>query len=208
MLVASSIPAVPIPAVPPAALARPDAPPANLLDRLAQGDEAALEALYTRYSQAIYALALRIVRQPALAEDVVQETFIRAWRAAGSQTEAVRDPGAWLLRIARNLALDALRRQAVRPQPVASEEAVTLFETAPDPAPDPEAALGQATRRQAVRRALASLPAEQREAVCLAFFEGLTHQAIAQQQGLPLGTVKTRVRLGLRKLALCLDGEV
>ena len=200
------------PSITPAALARPDTTPIasqpGLIERIAQGDEAALESLYTRYSAGIYALALRIVQQPALAEDVVQETFIRAWRAASTQAETVRDPGAWLLRIARNLALDALRRQAVRPQPAATDEAATIFDVVPDPAPEPEAAYSQAAQRLAVRRALASLPDEQREAVRLAFYEGLTHQAIAERQHLPLGTVKTRVRLGLRKLALCLNSEL
>lgn len=180
----------------------------HLIARVGQDDDAALTTLYERHARAVYHHALRIVGQPVLAEDVVQETFIRAWRAARVAAEPVRDPQAWLLRIARNLALDALRRQAVRPQAVEREEATPIFELAVDHAPEPEAALAAASRRVAVRRALGELPREQRQAVEMAFFEGLSHQAIASRQGLPLGTVKTRVRLGLRKLATALGDEV
>lgn len=183
-------------------------PDTALFDRVIQGDSTALATLYDRYSRAVYALALRIVQQSSVAEDVTQDTFIRAWRVAPTLTEPVRDPAAWLMRIARNLALDSLRRQAVRPQPVATEDGMALFETAPDPAPEPELAITVSAQRHAIHRALVSLPHEQREAIELAFFEGLTHQAIAERQGLPLGTVKTRVRLGLRKLAVSLDGQV
>lgn len=189
---------------------RPSASPSDnaLVTRIAQGDDTALAGLYERHAQAVYRQALRIVGQPTLAEDLVQETFIRAWRAARTATEPVRDPQAWLLRIARNLAVDALRRQAVRPQPVEREESTPIFELVVDHAPEPEAALTTSARRVAVRRALGALPREQRQAIELAFFEGLSHQAIAAHQGLPLGTVKTRVRLGLRKLATALGDDV
>ncbi len=179
-----------------------------LLERVACGDDHALSLLYDRHAQAAYALALRIVHQPLLAEDVVQETFIRAWRAAPTTAHAVREPGAWLLRIARNLALDALRRQAVRPQPVSTEEGLAVFDTVSDAAPEPDVVVAAAARRRAVHHALGALPAEQRDVIELAFFAGLTHQAIATRLDLPLGTVKTRVRLGLRKLALTLTAEV
>ena len=181
---------------------------AALVLRITQGDDTALAALYERHAHAVYGQALRIVGQPTLAENLVQETFIRAWRAARTTSEPVRDPQAWLLRIARNLSVDALRRQSVRPQAVEREESTPIFDLVVDHAPEPEAALATSARRVAVRRALGSLPREQRQAIELAFFEGLSHQAIAAHQGLPLGTVKTRVRLGLRKLATALGDEV
>ncbi len=179
----------------------------GLLARLAEGDETALARLYDRHAAAVYATALSIVRQPATAEDIVQETFLRAWRGAAAALPTLHDPVAWLMRIARNQALDALRRQAVRPQAIESEEAADLFETAPDETPEPEAALWLNVRRQAVRRALASLPIEQRRVLELAFYDGLTHQAIADRLALPLGTVKTRARLGMRKLATTLEPQ-
>lgn len=185
----------------------PAAQDLGLFTHLAGGDESALGRLYDRHAAAVYATALSIVRQPATAEDIVQETFLRAWRGAAAALPTLHDPVAWLMRIARNQALDALRRQSVRPQAVESEQAVDMFETAPDETPEPEAALWLAVRRQAVRRALATLPIEQRQVLELAFYDGLTHQAIAAHLGLPLGTVKTRARLGMRKLATVLAPE-
>ncbi len=185
----------------------PNATDLSLLTHLAEGDEAALARLYDRHAAAVYAMALSIVRQPATAEDIVQETFVRVWRSAPAALPSLHDPVAWLMRIARNQALDALRRQSVRPQAVESEEAADMFESAPDEAPEPEAALWLNVRRQAVRRALATLPIEQRRVLELAFYDGLTHQAIAAHLGLPLGTVKTRARLGMRKLATTLAPE-
>ncbi|MFN8485622.1 MAG: sigma-70 family RNA polymerase sigma factor [Anaerolineae bacterium] len=179
----------------------------SLLTRLAEGDETALARLYDRHAAAVYATALSIVRQPTAAEDIVQETFLRAWRGAAAALPTLHDPVAWLMRIARNQALDALRRQAVRPQAVESEEAADLFEAAPDETPEPEAVLWLNVRRQAVRRALAALPGEQRRVLELAFYEEMTHQAIAAHLCLPLGTVKTRARLGMRKLATALAPE-
>lgn len=179
-------------------------PGPGLVRAVAQGDEQAMTALYDHYSRGVYALALRIVRQPNVAEEMVQETFVRVWRAATSFDGGASFEG-WLYRIARNLCLDQLRRQRARPE---TEEPME-----PDSEQDgPLDALADAAdvaeeawerlRRDQVRQALNGLPSEQRAALELAYFEGLTHREIAERLGEPLGTVKTRLRLGLHKLAL------
>gem|GEM_PF-859594 len=174
--------------------------------------ERALAALYDRYSASVYGLALRMVRDPRTAEELLQETFWRLWRHAG-QYEAGRVRFAtWLLRIATNLALSELRQLKRRPvaatpstRPEGGE--ADMWGTAGEPA-DPTAAVPEQVwhgeQRRLVATALATLPAEQRQAVELAYFHGRTHMEIAQAQGAPPSTVKTRLALGLRKLGTAL----
>jgi RNA polymerase sigma-70 factor (ECF subfamily) len=177
----------------------------ELISRITARDERALATLYGKYADSVYGLALRIVRQAEVAEEVVQETFMRVWRGASGFQGNAGGLRSWLFRIARNLSLDQLRRQAARPR------TVTIT---PDPADDhaPLDTLAddrcdvaaQATDRcqhELVRRALMTLPPEQRHALELAYFSGLTHREIADVTGEPLGTIKTRLRLGLQKLA-------
>lgn len=174
-----------------------------LLHRVADHDESALELLYERYAHAVYALVLHILHQPELAEDMVQETFVRVWRSAITFHGGSGGFQAWLFRIARNLALDQLRRQAVRPQ-AAQRSADGDRETDGDHLADPAADVAEQVevreQRAQVRHALAALPLEQRQVIELAYFEGLTHRELAVQLGVPLGTVKARLRLGLQKL--------
>jgi RNA polymerase sigma-70 factor (ECF subfamily) len=178
----------------------------DLIARITRRDETALAALYSRYADAVYGLSLRIVRQVEVAEEVVQETFMRVWRGAASFQGNAGGLRSWLFRIARNLSLDQLRRQAARPR------TVTIT---PDPVDDhaPLDTLAdekcdvavQATDRcqhEQIRRALMTLPPEQRRALELAYFSGMTHREIAEATGEPLGTIKTRLRLGLQKLAV------
>lgn len=181
----------------------------TLIRAVAEGDDAAMAVLYDRYAQAIYSLALRVVRQPGVAEEVVQETLVRVWRAAPTYEGGPAGFEAWLFRIARNLCIDQLRRQRVRPeidepmQPEAQDE--NPLDTLADTATDVAEAVWTRLRRVQIREALAALPSEQRRALELAYFEGLSHREIAERLGEPLGTIKTRLRLGLQKLALSLQ---
>lgn len=177
-----------------------------LLLGLRDRDEGALAALYRRYADVIYGLALRIVHNPEAAEEIVQETFMRAWRGAHTFQGNAGGLRSWLFRIARNLALDHLRRQAARPRTVTMTPDPTGDHTPLDTLADETCDVAaQATDRclhAQVRRALLMLPPEQRHALERAYFGGLTHREIAAETGEPLGTIKTRLRLGLQKLAV------
>ncbi len=178
----------------------------ELIARICLRDEAALAALYARYADVVNGLSLRIVRRPEVAEEVVQETFMRVWRCATSFQGSPSGLRSWLFRIARNLSLDQLRRQAARPRTVTITPDPTderaAFDTLADPTCDVAAQATVHCLRDQVRRAMLTLPPEQRHALELAYFGGLTHREIAEATGEPLGTIKTRLRLGLQKLAV------
>lgn len=179
-----------------------------MIARLAVGDGAALDALYERYAGVVFGLVLRIVAERPVAEDLLQEVFVRAWQRAGSYDGSRGRAGAWLCGIAHNLAIDELRRQRRRPQ-LASERDDR------DPPREPGVPNGREVaeeawinlRRVQIETALARLPVAQRQVIELAYFEGFTQSQIAARLGEPLGTVKTRMRLGLRKLRDILQGQ-
>ncbi|HEY7909716.1 MAG TPA: sigma-70 family RNA polymerase sigma factor [Thermomicrobiales bacterium] len=177
-----------------------------LLARIGQRDERALALLYTRYADVVYGLAFRIVRQAEVAEEVTQETFLRVWRSVHTFQGEPSGFRSWLFRIARNLALDQLRRQAARPRTVTITPEPTddraPLDTLADETCDVAAQATARCLRDQMRRALLTLPPEQRHVLELAYFGGLTHREIAAQTGQPLGTIKTRLRLGLHKLAV------
>jgi RNA polymerase sigma-70 factor (ECF subfamily) len=175
----------------------------QLMAQAAAGDPGALEALYERYAPAVMGLALRITGDAPAAEDVVQETFWRAWRHAASFRAARGSPIAWLCSIARNLAIDLWRRRQAGPRP--DDEAA--LDMAPDPAADVAEAAWTAARSASVRAALRSLPEAQRRVIELAYFRGLTRQEIATVTGEPLGTIHTRARLALQKLREALQNQ-
>ncbi len=164
-----------------------------LLKRVAARDQRALGELYDRYSRLLFGLILRIVRARGDAEEVLQEVFVQAWTRADSYDPVLGSPGGWLIGIARNRAIDRLRANAVRSR---------TAEQAPlPPAVDtPEAHASQSERERDVRRALLELPREQRDLIELSYFDGFTQSELASRLGLPLGTVKTRIRTGLQTL--------
>ncbi len=173
----------------------------DLLQRIAARDEGALTSLYDRHSRLAYSVILRILRSTAEAEDVLQETFVRLWARADSYDPSLGAPAAWLARIARNRAIDRLRAQRVRKDisvdPGTGRDGETGARPEPGTYETPEVVLDDAARADALRAVVAGLPAPQRELIQAAFFEGCTHAELASRFGVPLGTVKTRIRTGL-----------
>jgi RNA polymerase sigma-70 factor (ECF subfamily) len=169
-------------------------PDSELARRVAARDRAAFLALYDRYAGRVYGLCLRMLQDPAAAEEVSQETFLKLWARAGQFDSSRGALVSWLLTIARRNALDQFRREARRPrlQPDDSEEGLNRI---PDPSSESEEA-----RWGSLRLALQELPVEQRSAIELAYYQGMSHREIAEFMDIPLGTVKTRIRLGMQRL--------
>src|SRR5438477_9334705 len=169
-------------------------PDMALVSAIRAGDQSAMAALYDRFSSVVYSVALRVLRETGAAEDVLQDVFLQLWRNPGAFDASRGSLGAWLAVIARHKAIDVLRKR--RPQSDL-EEVVISFE-----APLAE----DASRKQIVERARAAIQQmspEQRSALEMAFFQGLTHTEIAAKTGEPLGTIKTRIRSGLMALRKC-----
>ena len=185
--------AVPAPLVVPDALSEGQSE-AELMRQVAVGEIGGLETLYDRYHTMAYALALRITSETGLAEDVVQDSFLGVWRNAGLYTETKGSVRGWLLAIVRHRAIDAMRRQRAGVA-LGDEVDETLPSALTLPDIWPEVA-GRLDAEQ-VRRALTALPPAQREVIELAYFDGLTQREIAHRTRAPLGTVKSRMRLGL-----------
>lgn len=172
-------------------------PDAALVQRLLQRDVSAFEELYERHSRIVYGLVLRIVQQASTAEEVVQDIFLQLWRNA-SQYDVSRGPFLpWLLTLARNRALDQLRLKGER-QRRREEQTEELPPVVT--APDFEGRLDEKRRATRVRELIASLQPQQKRAIELAYFEGLSHSEIAAKLQEPLGTVKSWIRNGLLKL--------
>jgi RNA polymerase sigma-70 factor (ECF subfamily) len=171
----------------------------GLLQRIAARDTGALAELYDRHSRLLFGLALRIVRDRGEAEEVLQEAFLRVWTRAEIYDARIGAPLPWIVRVARNCALDRLRARRSRGVVDAPAiDAAAVEAAAPDTGiQTPEAAVLDAERRRTVTDALADIPAEQRVLIEAAFFEGYSHSELAQRFGLPLGTVKTRIRAGM-----------
>jgi RNA polymerase sigma-70 factor, ECF subfamily len=174
------------------------------LEQLASGDETALAELYDRHARLLYSFALRILRQQADAEDVLQEVFSQVWRQASRY-----DPGrgtvvGWLVMLTRGRAIDRLRRERVKPDRVFPENEAREV---PDSAMPADLRLVTAEQASQVRAALDGLPDNQRVPLELAYFEGLTQTEIAERLAVPLGTVKTRMRQALLRLRDALTGR-
>lgn len=179
----------------------------TLIERIGERSADALAELYDRYGRPAYSLARRICVDGALAEDVVQEAFLVVWRDPGRFDPARGSVSSWLLTVVHHRAVDAVRREATRRKrtvaPSADDEE---WKVPPGPGAD-QAALGAVVAGK-VRDALAELPAEQREALALAYFGGYTQREVASLVGVPLGTVKSRMFAGTQKLRALLGPHV
>ncbi len=163
----------------------------SLLALVQTGDEQAMASLFDRYSKVVYSVALRVLRDPAAAEDVLQEIFMQVWRNPDSFTSTRGSLGGWLAVVARNRSIDALRRK----RPTDSVDDVVLASSY-NLADEAE----RSSLMERARGVIVTLPAEQRKTLEMAFFDGLTHSEIAEMTGDPLGTVKTRIRSALLTL--------
>src|SRR6266545_2516952 len=168
------------------------------LSRLSSGEGDAAAALYDRHARAIYSLVLRILDDEGDAEDAVQEVFSQAWRQAARYDASRGAVGAWLLVMARTRAIDKLRARRARSGPQMVDD--RAIEEMPSGAADAASEVIGAEQARRIQRALGELPLLQRLAIELAYYEGLTQREIADRLEEPLGTVKTRIRLGLLKL--------
>jgi RNA polymerase sigma-70 factor (ECF subfamily) len=165
----------------------------ELLQAVARGDESALARIYDRYRLILFGLLVRILHSREEAEDVLQEVFLQVWRRAADFDEARGRAFTWLVTVARSRALDRLRALGSRAR---LAEAAPAAEQVGDAAQE----AFQSEQAEVVRHALAQIPPDQRQALFLAYFEGLTQMEIAARLGAPLGTVKTRMRAGMIKL--------
>jgi len=165
--------------------------------RCAEGDQSALGLLYDESSQYVYGVALSVLRDVADAEEVTLDVYSQVWRSAAVYSSQRGSVVAWLLTLARSRAIDRIRSRARRYKaetPISSSEDFSASESSPEQT----AASSQA--RHMIRRVLGQLPKDQREAVELAYFSGMSHTELAEHLGLPLGTIKTRIRMGMMKL--------
>jgi RNA polymerase sigma-70 factor (ECF subfamily) len=170
-----------------------------VIDAVRRRDSRALEDLYRRHAPKLHALLLRMLRETADAEEILQETFVDAWKRAEEYSPSRGSVEAWLITIARSRAIDRIRNRSARLRLVRQSEQLAPAAPASSEPPDVHAW----TR---LRRALGSLPPEQRRALELAYWEGMSQSEISRETGDPLGTVKTRVRLALQRLADLLAG--
>jgi len=181
----------------------------RLLARTGLGDRAAFATLYQQTSAHLLGVVLRIQRDRAQAEDILQEVYVNVWRAAQSFDAAQSQPLTWLTSVARNRAIDSLRRTQTQPQiqgsPASSDEESDVYDTVADDAPGPLDLLSRASDARALSACMESLTAQQRQSVALAFFDGLSHAEVAARMRQPLGTVKSWVRRALLSLKSCLD---
>lgn len=168
-----------------------------LMQQLARRDQSALEMLYDRYSRTVYSLVLRITRQAAVAEEIVQDVFLSLWRNAHRYEEPRGRLSAWLLTLARNRALDHLRGKHAKQQQREEELAPDSFVPA---APDLAETVDLNRRAEKVRALMSALPETHQRAIELAFFDGMTHSEIAEKMQQPLGTIKSWIRVGLLRL--------
>lgn len=177
-----------------------------LLRLIAHAETEALGALYDRYKRLVFSLAANSVGDPATAEEVTQDVFLRVWQRADQYRAERGKVSTWLTGITRHRAIDQLRRRGSRPE----QHSTAWAEVPPGQEPvanGPEQATALAMQRARVRAAMAELPEEQKQVLALAYFQGLSQSHIAEVLALPLGTVKTRVRLAMQKLRERLQDE-
>ncbi len=170
-----------------------------LLALIARSNTEALSVLYDRYSRLVYTVAVHVVGDTAAAEEITQDVFVRVWESATTYRSDLAKVSSWMVSITRYRAIDELRRRKARPQ----SDLTDWFEDNEDRLSDSvdlEDLTVTAMQRDSIRQGVASLPPDQQQALRLAFFKGMTYQEIAEQLGEPLGTVKSRICLAMRKL--------
>ena len=178
----------------------------TLIRLIAHARTEALSELYDRYSRLVFSLALNSVGDQATAEEVTQDVFVRVWQRAGQYRADRGKVSTWLTGITRYRAIDQLRRQGSRPE----QNSVAWADVSPTAVPTvngPEEATRLSMQRERVHAALGQLPEEQKQVLALAYFQGYSQSQIAKSLALPLGTVKTRVRLAMQKLREMLEDE-
>jgi len=177
-----------------------------LLQLIVRANSEALGELYDRYSRLVFSLAINSVGDPATAEEITQDVFLRVWQRARQYRADRGKVSTWLTGITRHRAIDRLRRRGSRPE----QHSVAWADISPGAEPSvdgPERSVTLTLERARVRSAMARLPEEQKQVLALAYFQGLTQSQMAQVLDLPLGTVKTRIRLGMQKLRELLPEE-
>jgi RNA polymerase sigma-70 factor (ECF subfamily) len=180
----------------------------ELMQRLHHRDQRAFEAIFDRYGDLVYSTALRVLRDAQLAEDVSQEIFVRLWRKPQSYVAERGRFLTWLISVTRNRAVDEVRSRGRRQRHETASPEEQERELPASDAIDPALNAQLAEQARIVRAALAELPPEQREIIELAYFGGLTQQEISDRLDQPLGTVKTRIRLGMQKLRAALAPQI
>lgn len=176
---------------------------ATLMNRIARGDERAFDRFYERHKSAVHGLALRMLSEPAAAEEATLDVFVQVWRNAATYDARRASARTWLLAIARHKAIDRLRRVQARPDQAGPLWDDAELDTLAAPGDIEEEVAGQQAR-QRVARALRELPEAQRQVLALAYYKGYAHGRIAQTLGVPLGTIKTRIRAAMRQLKAAL----
>lgn len=179
-----------------------------LMERLTYRDLTAFRTLYNRYSSLVYSASLRVLRDAGLAEDMVQEIFLRIWRKPESYVATRGKFATWLTSVTRNRAVDAIRSRNRRYRHETASPEEQEWDVPGDERDDPALTAEMSDQRRMILAALSGLPAEQRRVIQLAYFGGLTQQEISDKLDQPLGTVKTRIRLGMQKLKAALTPEV
>jgi RNA polymerase sigma-70 factor (ECF subfamily) len=178
----------------------------SLLRQIASADSSALAELYDHYGRMVYSLALNLLGDAGLAEETTQDVFVQVWQKAGTYQPELGKVSTWLLSVTRHRAIDMMRRRKIRPEGSWVNIEDLLLSRSDDRLDvEPQAILHSLQQR--IRRALAALPEEQRTALGLAYFQGMTQQEVADWLHEPLGTVKTRMRLGMQKLRQMLSEE-
>ena len=183
---------------------------AALLSRVGLGDRAAFATLYKQTAAHLMGVVVRINHDRAQAEDVLQEVYVNVWRAAGRFDAAMSQPMTWLTSVARNRAIDSLRRRQTEPQTVSTtlgtdDDPDDMLQYQASDAPGPLELLARAGEAHALTACLGELSGEQQQSLALAFYQGLSHAEVAAHLRQPLGTVKSWLRRGLQALKACLE---
>lgn len=178
---------------------------AHLLARCALGDRHSFELLYRATSAQLFGLILRIVKQQDKANEILQEVYVKIWQRAGDYRVSKAAPLTWMGTVARNQAIDTLRRGNQQPNTV--DEPIETFSSLAEQGPGPEDQTHEAHRNAALHHCLNQLQGQQKQALLLAYFQGLTHEELSVKLNSPIGTVKSWVRRGLQRLKQCLESS-